>query len=86
MVIANLISYVLVMLGALNWALVGIFDVNLLALIFGNYRAVGAIVVYCLIFAAAIWLIISPILTRGKLYLRHHEANSLNTESKVAQH
>lgn len=76
MVILNLISYVLVLLGSLNWALVGWFNVNLLDLIFGGYRSVGAIIVYSLIFAAAIWLIVSPILTRGKLYLKHHEVQT----------
>ena len=85
MVIANLICYVLVLIGALNWALVGIFDLNLLTLIFGNYRAVGSIVVYCIIFVASLWLIVSPIITQGKLYLMHHKANSLNTESETLE-
>ena len=48
MVIANLISYILVLVGALNW---GIF-------------------VYSLIALAAIWLIISPIITNGMLKLQ----------------
>lgn len=83
MVIANLICYCLVLLGALNWALVGIFNWNFVAAIFGGTRAVGSIIIYCIIFAAALWLIISPIITNGKLYLRHHERNSVNTESQA---
>lgn len=85
MVIANLICYTLVLIGALNWALVGIFDINLVALIFGSYRAAGSIVIYCLIFAAALWLIVSPIITKGKLYLMHHDANSLNTNTETLE-
>ncbi len=70
MVIANLISYVLVLTGALNWGLFGIFNFNLVSAIFQGPRAVGAIIVYSLIALAAIWLIISPIITNGALKLR----------------
>lgn len=69
MVIANLISYILVLIGALNWGLFGIFDLNLVSSIFGGARTLGAIIVYSLIALAAIWLIISPIITNGMLKL-----------------
>ena len=69
MVIANLISYILVLTGALNWGLYGIFNFNLVSAIFTGPRTVGAIVVYSLIAVAAIWLIISPIITGGALKL-----------------
>lgn len=67
MFIANIIAYVLVLLGAVNWGLVGIFDWNLVGAIFGGTRAVGSIIIYCIILAAALWLIISPLLTMGRL-------------------
>ncbi len=70
MVIANLISYILVLVGALNWGLFGIFNFNLVSAIFMGPRSVGAIIIYSLITAAAIWLIISPIITNGALKLR----------------
>ena len=70
MVIANLISYVLVLLGALNWGLYGIFDFNLVSSIFMGWRSVGSIILYVLIALAAIWLISSPIITNGALKLR----------------
>lgn len=78
MVIANLISYVLVLLGAVNWGLYGIFDFNLVGWIFGGGRAVGSIIVYVIITVAALWLIISPIVTGRGLLLtidsdRKHE-------------
>ena len=69
MVFFNLLSYILVLLGALNWGMFGIFDFNLVSAIFGGSRSVGAIIVYCIIAAAAIWLIISPIITNGMLKL-----------------
>ena len=73
MILANLICYALVIIGALNWGLVGFFDFNLVGAIFGGYRTAGAIVIYSLIFVAALWLIISPFITRGRLYLCSEE-------------
>ena len=70
MVIANLISYILVLLGAMNWGLYGIFNFNLVSTIFMGPRSVGSIIVYSLILLASIWLIISPIITNGALKLR----------------
>ena len=70
MVIANLISYILVLLGAVNWGLFGIFNFNLVSAIFMGPRSVGSIIVYTVILLAAIWLIISPIITNGALKLR----------------
>lgn len=70
MVFFNVLSYILVLLGAVNWGMFGIFDFNLVSAIFMGPRSVGAIVVYCLIAAAAVWLIISPFLTNGMLKLQ----------------
>ena len=69
MKIANIRAYVLVILGAVNWGLYGIFNFNLVSLIFGGARAMGAIIVYSAIALASIWLIISPCITNGKLAL-----------------
>ena len=66
MKIANIIAYVLVLIGALNWGLFGFFNFNLVA-IFGGARSVFAVIVYTLIALSAIWLIISPCITDGKL-------------------
>ena len=70
MVIANIISYVLVLTGALNWGLFGLFDFNLVSSILAGPRSVGSIIVYSLIALAAIWLIISPFITNGVLKLQ----------------
>ncbi len=67
--IANIISYVLVLLGAINWGLFGLFNFNLVSSIFAGARSIGSIIVYSIITAAAIWLIISPFITRGLLLL-----------------
>lgn len=67
--IANIIAYILVIVGALNWGLFGFFNFNLVSMIFGDPLAVGSVIVYTLIALSAIWLIISPFMTRGRLYL-----------------
>lgn len=69
MVIANIISYVLVIVGALNWGLYGIFNFNLVSWVFQGPRTVGSIIVYVIITLAAIWLILSPIITGHGLRL-----------------
>lgn len=76
MVIANIISYVLVLAGALNWGLYGIFGFNLVGWIFQGPRSVGSIIIYSLITLAAVWLIISPIISGYGLRLRmkNHES------------
>jgi len=70
MVITNIIAYILVLTGALNWGLYGLFDFNLVSTIFMGARSVGAIITYSLIALAALWLIISPMITNGVLKLQ----------------
>lgn len=69
MVFFNLVSYILVLIGAVNWGLYGLFDFNLVSTIFNGPRTMGAIVVYTLIALAALWLIVSPMITNGALKL-----------------
>lgn len=72
--IVNIIAYVLVILGAVNWGLFGIFGFNLVSSIFAGARAMGAIITYTAIALAAIWLIISPIITNGVLWLSNRRS------------
>ncbi|MGN1208479.1 MAG: DUF378 domain-containing protein [Christensenellales bacterium] len=81
MIIANCISYILVIIGALNWGLVGIFGWNLVESIFGGLNA-GSIIVYILVAIAALWLIISPFISGGKITLWHNDM--MNEEKKYA--
>lgn len=69
MIILNLITYCIVLLGALNWGLIGVFGWNLVGAIMMGDMSAGAIIVYVLVGLSAIWLIISPFLTRGILKL-----------------
>ncbi|MEF9878739.1 MAG: DUF378 domain-containing protein [Clostridia bacterium] len=51
------ISLVLVIVGAINWALVGVFQFDLVAYLFGGQSAVVSRIVYTLVGAAGLWCI-----------------------------
>ena len=55
MKIATIIAFVLVIIGALNWLLVGIFAFDLVAFIFGSMSVVSRIV-YALVGTASVWV------------------------------
>lgn len=56
------IAYVLVLVGALNWGLVGLFEFNLVETLFGDMTTLARIV-YSLVGVSALYLV----LTVGKL-------------------
>ena len=68
--IANIIAYILVIVGAVNWGLFGLFNFNLVSTVFAGARTIGSIIVYSIIATAALWLIVSPIIAGGVLWLR----------------
>ena len=78
MVIANIVSYILVLLGAVNWGVYGIFNFNLVSAIFQGDRSVGAIIAYVIIALAAIWLILSTIFSGGILRFRANRPEKAN--------
>ncbi len=51
------ISLVLVIVGAINWALIGIFQFDLVAYLFGGQGAMISRIVYTLVGAAGLWCI-----------------------------
>lgn len=50
----DILASILVIIGAINWGLVGVFDVNLVSLIFGAGSALERIV-YALVGLAGLW-------------------------------
>ena len=69
MKIANIIAYILVIVGALNWGLFGLLNFNLVSFVFGGARVLGSVIIYTLIAVASIWLIVSPIISEGRLVM-----------------
>lgn len=72
--IVNIITYILVIVGALNWGLFGFFNFNLVSTIFSGARTMGSVLVYTLIALSALWLILSPFITDGVLWLKNRRA------------
>lgn len=52
--IVNIVTLLLVIVGGLNWGLVGLFDFDLVATLFGEMSALSRIV-YILVGASALW-------------------------------
>ncbi|HRY60065.1 MAG TPA: DUF378 domain-containing protein [Patescibacteria group bacterium] len=51
------VAFVLVIIGALNWGLVGFFQWDLVAAIFGGMTGLIARIIYALVGLAALWMI-----------------------------
>ena len=68
MIIANIIALSVLILGGLNWMLVGVFSWNLLAWIFGT--GVFVRILYALVGLAAIWMLIQLCVRRIRLFSR----------------
>lgn len=66
--IINIIAFIILLIGGLNWGLVGIFNFNLVEWICGGYNA-GSMIIYILVLVSAVWLIISAIMNRGITFM-----------------
>ena len=66
--IMNVIAWILLVIGGLAWLLIGAFSWNFVTTITGGMEMLSRII-YILVGISALWLIISPILTNGKITL-----------------
>ena len=64
MIVANYIALIILLIGGLNWVLVGLFNFNLVAWISMGNRIVERII-YILVLIATIWLIIASAIDGG---------------------
>jgi uncharacterized membrane protein YuzA (DUF378 family) len=53
----NLVTLVLVIIGGVNWGLVGLFDLDLVAALFGRGSVLAGLV-YVLVGASAVWQLV----------------------------
>ena len=74
MKVANCIAWVILLIGGINWLLIGLAGFNLVGAIFGSLSLISRII-YCLVGLSAIWLLISPIIHRGRISLWGEEYN-----------
>lgn len=54
----TVISLILVIIGAINWFSVGVFDFNIIDWIFAGDMYIGARIIYGIVGIAALWLFI----------------------------
>lgn len=54
----NKLAWLLVVIGALNWGLIGLFDLNVVTEIFGSAATLTK-VIYSLVGLSGLWLLIS---------------------------
>ena len=59
--VINTVTLVLLIIGGLNWGLVGLFNFDLVAALFGEMSALSRLV-YTLVGASALWQIV-PLIT-----------------------
>lgn len=70
MVIINIIALIILVIGGLNWGLIGLFGFNLVSFIAGADRNLFTNIIYILVAISAIWLVISLFVSNGALYFR----------------
>ena len=75
MIIANIVALSVVILGALNWFLVGVFSWNLITAIFG--LGIVTRILYAIVGLAGIWLLIQLIVRRTRLFSRDPSVKSM---------
>ena len=57
MIDLNIVAMILVIIGAINWGLIGFFQFDLVADIFGGQSAVVSRIIYALVGLAGLWCI-----------------------------
>ncbi|NTU73526.1 DUF378 domain-containing protein [Candidatus Roizmanbacteria bacterium] len=64
--VIDLITLILVIIGALNWGLIGLFSFNLVSALFGEGTLLTRII-YIIVGAASVYLVVLvPSLSRGR--------------------
>jgi uncharacterized membrane protein YuzA (DUF378 family) len=80
MSVLRTIALVLIIVGALNWGLVGLFQFDLVAALFGGQDAMLARVVYVLVGLAGVAaLIIFPVVMHRRDTVHHHHDTHATT-------
>ena len=68
MIIGNIIALIIMIIGCLNWFLVGVFSWNLVTWIFGV--GIFTRIIYAIVGLAAIWMLIQLCIRRTRLFSR----------------
>lgn len=69
MKITNLITFIILLIGGINWLSIGIFQFDIVAGLFGSQAAVLSRIIYIIVGLCAVYLIFASLARRGKLEL-----------------
>lgn len=79
----NLISFIIMSIGGLNWLSVGIFQFDIIASIFGSSANVVSRVLYILVGIATLYLIYVAIVERGRIKMMPNDDRDYKTVKSV---
>ncbi|HOR12725.1 MAG TPA: DUF378 domain-containing protein [Clostridia bacterium] len=68
------LSLILIIIGALNWGLIGLFQLDLVAAIFGGMSGVISRIIYTLVGLAGLWGI-TILMRRDSIHHGEHEGS-----------
>jgi len=73
----DVVAYSLLLIGALNWGFVGLFEIDLVAMLFGQMSVLSRLI-YGLVGIAALYDLVSlpAILRRWDVRIHHHAAHA----------
>ena len=82
----NLIAYLIVIFGGINWFCIGLFQFDIIAGIFGSQAHFVSRFLYCIIGICAIYSLIALPIKKGRVYEpkkkeKENESNDENDES-----
>lgn len=70
------ISLILVIIGAVNWGSIGLFQFDIVSWIFGGQDAIISRIIYTLVALAGIWCI-SLLFRENEVLVKHSDSNDM---------
>ena len=71
----DIVSFILLVIGGLNWGLVGFFDFNLVTTLFGAMTIVSRLI-YCLVGLSALYEIVTMRAIQRRWHIGHPEVTA----------
>lgn len=79
----NLISFILLIIGGLNWFSIGVFQYDFVAAIFGFQASIGSRIIYILVGIATLYMIYVAVANRGKIGICAKESHERLHEERA---
>lgn len=77
MKVANLITFIILLIGGINWLSIGIFQFDIVAGLFGSQAAVLSRIIYVIVGLCAVYLLFAALSRRGKLDMCNRERDTI---------